>query len=162
MKGISQFIHKICYYALGISLIVVTFVLTINVILRYCFASGWAWAEELTQYIIVWTTFVGAACCVSEGSDITIDSILSLLNKKGQKIVSCITYVISIIFLLIMIYSSVSMVQRAYVNGQTATSMNLKMWIIYIAIPVGAALTVLRIIEKLVYTIKGEGKEGDK
>ena len=37
-----------------------TFLLFINVVLRYAFASGIVWAEEMTRYTLLWTVFVGA------------------------------------------------------------------------------------------------------
>lgn len=159
MKQISSTIHKACQYFLAFDLLVVTFVLTVNVILRYLFSSGWAWSEELTRYLIAWATFVGAACCVTEGSDITIDSIISLLSKGGRRILELITYVLSIGFLCLFIYTSILMTVRSFQNGQMATSMKLPIWIVYLSMPVGGTLTVVRMVEKMVALIKtGRGE----
>ena len=149
MGTISRGIHKICQYFLALDLLVVTFILTVNVILRYIFSSSWVWTEELTRYLIAWATFVGAACCVTEGSDITIDSILSLLSKRGQHTLSIITTIVSIIFMVMFIFTSIQMTLRAWQNGQMATSMQLPIWIVYLSMPVGGSLTLFRFAEKL-------------
>jgi len=164
MKAISNCIHKICKVLLAADLLVVTFVLTINVILRYFFASGWAWAEELTRYLIAWATFVGASCCVAEGSDITIDSLLSLLSKKKQKYLYILTTVLCIIFIILFIYTSCLMTARAFEHGQMATSMKLPIWIVYASMPVGGSLFLFRFFEKLLDTfssLKKGNEEGE-
>lgn len=159
MGKISNAIHKACQFFLAADLLAVTFILTINVILRYIFKSSWPWSEELSRYLVAWLTFVGAACCVTEGSDITIDSITGLFSKKGQKIIAIITTLISIAFMIIFIYTSMQMTMRSFQNGQMATAMKLPIWIVYMSMPVGGALTVLRLVEKLINLIKGKEAE---
>ena len=166
MGRISQGIHKVCQYFLAADLLVVTFVLTVNVILRYIFSSSWVWTEELTRYLIAWATFVGAACCVTEGSDITIDSIISLLSQKGKRALSIVTTIISILFMVMFILTSIQMTVRSWQHGQMATSMKLPIWVVYLSMPVGGALTLFRFAEKLVALIKqspaeaADGREG--
>jgi len=150
MKTISNAIHRICRIFLAADLLVVTVVLTVNVILRYCFSSSWVWSEELSQYLIAWATFVGAACCVEEGSDITIDSILAILPHNGKKAVRIISYVLCVLFSLLFVYSSALITMRAKMNGTMATSMELPIWIVYLSMPVGGLLVIFRTVEKLV------------
>lgn len=154
MGKISRGIHKACEFFLAVSLLAVVLVLTANVILRYAFSSGLVWAEEVSRFIVAWATFVGAACCVTEGSDITIDSIVSLLSKKGQRILAIIVALISVVFIVMFIRSSGMMTLRAFQNGQMATSFSLPLWVPYLSMPVGGALTLIRLAEKLVALIK--------
>lgn len=155
MGKISSGLHKICQVFIGLSLLVVVFVLTVNVVLRYIFASSWVWAEEISRYLVAWCTFVGAACCVTEGSDITIDSIVSLFSKKGRNRLSIVTTAICIVFSVAFLYSSFLMTMRAFQNGQMATSFKMPLWVAYASMPVGAALTLIRFAEKLILLIRG-------
>ena len=52
-----------------------TFLLFINVTLRYLF-QGLFWVEEVLRYLFVWITFIGAATCVRQKAHISLDTLV--------------------------------------------------------------------------------------
>lgn len=158
MRSFSKGVHVACKYLLAVSLLAVVAILTFNVVLRYVFMSGLVWAEEISRFAVAWITFIGAACCITEGSDITIDSIVSLLSKKGKHVLAVIVTILSLVFICMFIYSSGLMTLRAYQNGQLAVSLPIPLWIAYLSMPVGGIVTVLRLVEKLIGLLKGQNE----
>ena len=63
-----------------------TFLLFINVVLRYAFASGIVWAEEMTRYTLLWTVFVGAGVVTREGTHVSMEAFFNLWPAKLQRI----------------------------------------------------------------------------
>ncbi len=57
-----------------------------NVVLRYAFNSGLTLSEELSRWLFVWVTFLGAIVAMKEGVHLGSDTLVSRLSIKGQKI----------------------------------------------------------------------------
>src|SRR3712207_1245163 len=62
-----------------------------NVVLRYAFNSGITVSEEVSRWLFVWLTFLGAVVAMREHGHLGVDSLvkrLPTLGKKGCLIVS--------------------------------------------------------------------------
>jgi TRAP-type C4-dicarboxylate transport system permease small subunit len=55
-----------------------------NVVLRYGFNSGIAVSDELSRYLFIWLTFIGAVIAVHEHEHLGVDTLLRLLPRKGK------------------------------------------------------------------------------
>mgnify|MGYP003590104563 CR=1 FL=1 len=57
-----------------------------NVVLRYVFNSGIAFSEEISRYLFVWLTFLGAVVGMHERAHLGMDSLVQHLPVLGKKI----------------------------------------------------------------------------
>ena len=57
-----------------------------NVVMRYAFNSGITLSEELSRWLFVWVTFLGAIVAMKEGAHLGSDTIVSKLSVRWQKI----------------------------------------------------------------------------
>ena len=57
-----------------------------NVVLRYAFNSGIAVSEELSRWLFVWLTFLGAIVALHERAHLGTDTLVSRLPLAGKKI----------------------------------------------------------------------------
>jgi TRAP-type C4-dicarboxylate transport system permease small subunit len=57
-----------------------------NVVLRYAFDSGITVSEELSRWLFVWMTFLGAIVAVKERAHLGTDLLVSRLPKAGKKL----------------------------------------------------------------------------
>ncbi len=55
-----------------------------NVVLRYGFNSGITVSEEVSRYLFIWLTFVGAVVAVHERAHLGVDSLVRALPRKGK------------------------------------------------------------------------------
>lgn len=55
-----------------------------NVVLRYGFNSGIAISEEVSRYLFIWLTFMGAVVAVHERAHLGVDTLPRLLPRKGR------------------------------------------------------------------------------
>jgi TRAP-type C4-dicarboxylate transport system permease small subunit len=65
-----------------------------NVIMRYAFNSGLTLSEELSRWLFVWMTFMGAVVALNERSHLGTDSLIIRLPKSGQKVCLGLTYLV--------------------------------------------------------------------
>jgi TRAP-type transport system small permease protein len=57
-----------------------------NVVLRYAFNSGIVVSEELSRWLFLWVTFLGAIVALKEGAHLGSDFLVSRLPVRGKKI----------------------------------------------------------------------------
>lgn len=55
-----------------------------NVILRYLFNSGLEISEEVSRFIFVWLTFIGAIVALKDGAHLGVDTLVRRLPKGGR------------------------------------------------------------------------------
>jgi TRAP-type transport system small permease protein len=67
----------------GLALMVV--LVFTNVVLRYVFNSGITLSEELSRWLFVWTTFLGAVAALQDRSHLGTDTLISRLPLAGKK-----------------------------------------------------------------------------
>jgi TRAP-type C4-dicarboxylate transport system permease small subunit len=63
-----------------------------NVVLRYAFNSGIAVSEEVSRWLFVWITFLGAIVAVRERGHLGTDFLLARLPPLGQRICLVASY----------------------------------------------------------------------
>lgn len=56
-----------------------------NVVLRYGFNSGVTVSEELSRWLFVWMTFLGAIVALNEGAHLGTDMLVSRLPVRGKQ-----------------------------------------------------------------------------
>lgn len=56
-----------------------------NVVLRYAFNSGITVSEELSRWLFLWTTFLGAIVALKEHGHLGTDALVARLPRAGKK-----------------------------------------------------------------------------
>jgi TRAP-type C4-dicarboxylate transport system permease small subunit len=67
-----------------------------NVVLRYGFNSGITASEELSRWLFVWMTFLGAVVAVRNHAHLGTDTLVSRLPLAGKKICFVIAHVLMV------------------------------------------------------------------
>jgi TRAP-type C4-dicarboxylate transport system permease small subunit len=71
---------------LAIALAVMVLLVFGNVVLRYGFNSGITTSEELSRWLFVWLTFLGAIVAMKEGAHLGTDALISRLPVRGKQV----------------------------------------------------------------------------
>ncbi len=78
-----------------------------NVFLRYAFNSGFTVSEELSRWLFVWLTFLGAVVALRENGHLGTDMLVGRLGPRGKKVCMAIS-------LLLMLYCCWLLFKGAY------------------------------------------------
>lgn len=62
-----------------------------NVVLRYLFNSGITWSEEMSRFLFVWLTFLGAIGALKDNEHLGVDMFVKKLSPLMKKVVFVIT-----------------------------------------------------------------------
>ena len=134
-----------------ILLVVMTAAIFLQVVSR-TFDYSIAWTEELARYCFIWLVYIGISFAVAKNSHIKIEAIAMLIDEKEKKYLSLFSDFVFLAFSVVILFKSTQMVANLYYLGQTSPALGLPMWIVYLAGPVGFALTSIRLIQQMVST----------
>jgi TRAP-type C4-dicarboxylate transport system permease small subunit len=116
------------------------------------------WIEEFTIYAFSWLTYFGAANVLRNDGHLSVTAVTGLIkNKTVKKVVALISYIIVFVFVLVVARYSVTLVQKYFKSGSTATNLRwVKMAWIFLQIPINYVVYALFELEKIWGTINGK------
>lgn len=114
-----------------------------NVLARYVFNHSFVWAEELSRYMMIWVGFLGAGLVLRVGAHIAVDVFQDLLPRRAAQAVRVLVLAVLAVSLVSMLWLGVQYVQFAW--GQETPVLNWNFGLVYLAIPIGAALMLVHL-----------------
>ena len=86
MKRLIDLYCRMIDYLIAILLAIMVVLVFGNVVLRYAFNSGITVSEEMSRWLFVWLTFLGAIAALKEYGHLGTDMLLQKLPPIGQRI----------------------------------------------------------------------------
>ena len=103
-------------HTLAALLAFMTFLVFIQVCMRYVFAKSFLWGEELSLFAFIWSVFIGAAIAVRRRIHFSFDFLANLLPGRAAAVqrlfVDLITLGLAIVILVQGYHFSVLSIQR--------------------------------------------------
>ncbi len=127
----------------GLLLLAVAIIL-VDILLRATVAYALPWAGEATRYAIIWLVFIASGIGARHGAHISIDFLAEMASPKMALNIARAGAVISAGTCILLTIFGVQLTTQMRAFGQTSPSLEWPMWIIYLSVPVGAALMTLR------------------
>lgn len=115
------------------------------------FFEALTWSEELSRYLLVWSSIIGAACVYRRAGHINVSIIQDLLPAKGKKIMQIIVHILCGVFFALMIYYG--FIYMGKMANQLSPAMRLPMSIMYASIPVGGILLLYQAFDAMLSLI---------
>lgn len=135
---------------------------TARTLFKFINSLKMTWAQELCIYLFIWMAKFGAAYGVRKGIHVGVDILVTRLSGRPQQVMTLISISGGVLFTAIIAYVGADFVAHVYVGGQTSPDLEVKMWIVYLAVPLGSALMCFRFAQALVHYLKtGEQHHAD-
>ncbi len=134
--------------------IIMTLLLTLQVILRFLFDEGFAWAEEFATFMFVWICFLGISYAFRNNRQITVAFIRDFLPEKARKILVLLIDFSMLAIMIIFLIGAISNVQNTAEFNDLAISIPITMNVAYAAALVGYSLSMLRIVQTIIWKIR--------
>ena len=81
-----------------------------NVVLRTCFNSGLTWSEELSRYLFVFVTYVGAISAMRVNGHLGVDTLISQVPRPLQMVMYVVSQLVIAALMCILVHGSGKMV----------------------------------------------------
>ena len=143
-------------HLIGVLLIVIFILIIVQIVMRFVFSNPLSWSEELSRYLLIWITFLGASLAVKQGSHLVVGAdITQKLSVKKQHILKLGTYCAVILVVAILGVEGLKLSMNTM--GYEAVSFPMPMGFVWLALPVNALLMLYYFIKdakKLIKNIK--------
>jgi len=107
-----------------------------NVIARTFFQAIY-FAEEVSEFLIIFTTFVGVSYAARKARHIRMGAFLDSMPPKMEKVFIYIISAVSAVVMFMMAYHSWDYMTTARAMNQTTQALRLPYWIVLIIVPIG-------------------------
>jgi TRAP-type C4-dicarboxylate transport system permease small subunit len=148
LRRIMDALYWACAAIAGAALVVISLVVPWGVYTRYVLDSAASWPEPMAILLSIVLTFFGAAVCYRSGVHMRVTVARDLLPPLGRRVVDWIAEGLMAAISLFMIVWGARLVEATW-NQSIAEFPFLRTGITYLPIPIGGAVTLLFIAERL-------------
>jgi len=142
VNGVEVSILVFCVASLGILLIT-------NVFARTFFQSIY-FAEEVSKFLVMLTTFTGVSYAVRKARHIRMGAFLDFMPEKMEKVFIIIISFVSAIVMGIMTWFSYKYLMNAMDMGHMTPALRVPKWTFYVIIPIGFGLACIQYIRTVI------------
>lgn len=151
----------------GLCLILIVIAVCAEIVMRYFFKSPLIWVVELTEYGLLYVTFLGSAWLLKREGHVRVDVVIGCLSQTWQDRWAALSSLIGLLVSLVLTVFGAVTTWDHYVRGIFKPSvLEFPTWVPLLAIPLGSLLLSLRFARMLhqsVRQLKGAdptGREG--
>ncbi|MGH6942605.1 MAG: TRAP transporter small permease [Geminicoccaceae bacterium] len=146
--GAMDALHRLCLGVAGLCLVVITIIIPWGVFTRYVLDYGSSWPEPLAVLLMIWFSFTAAALCYRERAHISVEILPLILQGRGRLLVCWLVELAMAGMNLFMLIWGVRLV-AATAHQSIAEFPNVSVGLSYLPVPIGGAITLLFVIERL-------------
>ncbi len=159
MKKINDLFFRLAELTVVVMLSAMVIMVFGNVVLRYGFNDGIISSEELSRFLFIWITFLGAIVTMRDNAHLGLDSVVRKLNLTGKKIAFGISNLLMLMCCVLMFYGTFKQhgINATTRSGVTELPMS---WVYGVGYITSIAMGLM-ILGKLVRLAKGEFNEAD-
>lgn len=132
-----------------ILLLLMVFFTIFAVFTRYVLNRSLDWTEELSRFIYIWVTFLGAFVVLVKNKHVAIETFLDALPDKVSFIIKKINMVLMIVFMISMIIGGWQVSNTAMF--QIAPGTGIRLGYVYTVIPISGVLMILYLVFKKLF-----------
>ncbi len=143
-------LYRMCIWISGISLFIMTIVIPIGVFNRYVLGHGSMWPEPLAIQCMIIFTFFGAAAGYRAGAHIAVTMITDRIPPELQKFFSQLVDILMIALAIFVARYGFSLCVVTW-DQYIAEFPVLRVGLTYLPLPLGSVITVLFVIERIVF-----------
>ncbi len=140
----------------GVCLTIMTALTFVNVIARYVFSASLSFSEEITTYLFVLLSLMGAAIAAKRGAHLGFTLLTEKIGEKGARILGILSMAISAAFSGLICYYGYFMAFKQFTKGQLTAGTQLPEWIFGAFVPIGAFFVTVRFLQNMFKLILGK------
>lgn len=130
-----------------------------NVVLRYGFNSGITVSEEVSRWLFIWMTFLGAVVAMHEHGHLGVDMVVQKMPPIGKKACLAISQLTMLFITGLLFKGSVVQAKINWDNAAPATGAS--MAIVYLSCTVFAVLAAIVLLADLYRLLSGRLRDDE-
>ena len=139
LTPISDVLDKVCSVAIVVMLGAMVAITGAQIICRTWF-TALSWSDEVTRYLLIWSTFLGATVVYRHNGHISVTLLQDAMKPTVAKVLRVLVHAICFALFAVLCYYSTLYCMKL---KKTATALPIKMKYIYSCIPVSMGIMMI-------------------
>lgn len=152
LTPVSNALDKLCSVLIVIMLGLMVLITGAQIICRTWF-TALTWSDEVTRYLLIWSTFLGASVVYRHSGHISVTIVQDAVPPRLSKVLRVAVHVICFVLFAVLLYFSCTYCMKL---NKTATTLPIKMKYIYLCVPVSM---VILMVHSLLMAVEEATKE---
>jgi TRAP-type C4-dicarboxylate transport system permease small subunit len=149
LRRLMDALYGVCVIVAGVALVLISAVIPWAVYTRYVLNRAASWPEPMAVLLMIVLTFFGAAACYRVRLHMRVGFFVSLLPATAQQVMALVVELLMALVALFMIEWGIKLVAATWQNS-IADFPALSVGLTYLPIPIGGAILLLFVFERLV------------
>lgn len=137
LKKINAWIESFERFAISASILLMAVICIANVLGRNLFHYSLSFAEEISQFAIVWVTFIGMSYAARLGVHIRMSALFDIMPRWARKSMMIIMTLGTGLLCLLLVKYSLDYLVKLSASGRVSPALRLPVWIVMIWVPLG-------------------------
>ena len=152
LTPVSNALDKLCSVLIVIMLGLMVLITGAQIICRIWF-TALTWSDEVTRYLLIWSTFLGASVVYRHSGHISVTIVQDAVPPRLSKILRVAVHAICFVLFTVLLYFSCTYCMKL---NKTATTLPIKMKYIYLCVPISM---VILMVHSLLMAVEEVTKE---
>jgi len=157
LKTLSDVLDGVIAKVVTVLIVALIFTITLQIVSR-SFFQAFTWTEELSRYLLVWSTFLGATLAYKRGLHISITIVVDALHGRFRSLFVVLGYALSLYFFGLAIWNGFELMVKQIFHVSPALQLPMR-WI-YLGIPLGFSVMSVHALAKVAEELVVKSKEG--
>src|SRR5262245_46864360 len=141
-------LHRACLFAAGLCRVVITVIIPYGVFTRYVLNSAASWPEPMAILLMIVLSFASAVVCYREYLHIGVGILPGMLSGVPKALLGWLIELAMLGTNLFMLWYGIKLVQAMWYQSIAEFPL-VSVGVSYLPVPIGGAVTVLFVIERL-------------
>lgn len=159
MKKLNDLFFRGVEFLLVVMLSAMVIMVFGNVVLRYGFNDSIISSEELSRFLFIWITFLGAIVTLRENAHLGVDTVVRKLGMRGKKTAAILSNLMMIGCCALMFYGTL---KQHTINASTRSAVTEipMIWVYGVGYVASIAMSLI-LLGKLVRLVRGDITEDE-
>jgi TRAP-type C4-dicarboxylate transport system permease small subunit len=140
--------YRVCVFVASAALVLISAVIPWGVYTRYVLNRAASWPEPMAILLTIVLTFIGAASCYRVEAHMRVAVLVRMLPQPSQRAAELAAEALTGLLALFMVIWGVGLVETTW-HQSIAEFPELSVGVTYLPIPIGGAITLLFVAERL-------------
>ena len=141
-------LNRACVFVAGACLVVITVIIPYGVFCRYVLNSAASWPEPMAVLLMIVLSFLSAVVCYREYLHIGVGLLPNALNGRSKVLLGWVIELCMLGTNVFMLWYGIKLIQVTWYQSIAEFPL-LSVGVAYLPIPIGGAITLLFVIERL-------------
>jgi TRAP-type C4-dicarboxylate transport system permease small subunit len=141
-------LNWLCVFVAGVCLVVITIIIPYGVFCRYVLNSAASWPEPMAVLLMIVLSFLSAVVCYRENLHIGVGLLPNALSGPAKALLGWLIELAMLGTNLFMLWYGIKLIQTTWYQSIAEFPL-VSVGVAYLPIPIGGAITILYVIERL-------------